>query len=68
MALLHRIMKPKEGERVEIYKQGRLLIRGMVTLSDQSLVCITGKDHVLNFPTNELESGIASREIVVKKL
>jgi len=69
MALLQRLMKPRAGERVEIYKNGRLLIRGLVTLADSSLVCVTDKDmRSVNFKTSELETLISKREISIKKL
>ena len=69
MALLQRIMKPQLGERIEVYKQGRLLIRGLVTIADDNLISITSKDmDTLNFHPNELDVAISSREIVIKKL
>lgn len=69
MALLQRLMKPREGERVEIYKDGRLLIRGLVTMASSTLICITDKDmRSVNFKPNELEVAIAKREIRIKKL
>ncbi len=70
MALLQRLMKPREGERVEIYKNGRILIRGLVTVANNNLICImdTKDMRSLNFKTSELEVAIAQREIRIKKL
>jgi len=69
MALLQRLMKPRTGERVEIYKNGRLLIRGIVTLANASLISISDKDmRTVNFKPAELEYLISQREIRIKKL
>ncbi len=69
MALLQRLMKPREGERIEVYKNGRLLVRGLVTLADKTLISITDKDmRTVNFRPLELESAISKREIRIKKL
>ncbi len=69
MALLQRLMKPRTGERVEVYKNGKLLIRGLVTMADGKLISISGKDmRMVNFRPDELEEAIANREIRIKKL
>ena len=69
MALLQRLMKPRTGERVEVYKDGKLLIRGLVTIADSKLISISNKDvRVVNFRPEELEQAIANREIRIKKL
>ena len=69
MALLQRLMKPRTGERIEVYKDGKLLIRGLVTLADSKLISISDKDmRVVNFRPSELEQAIANREIRIKKL
>lgn len=69
MALLQRLMKPRTGERVEVYQDGKLLIRGLVTIADSKLISITNKDMgTVNFRPDELEKAIASREIRIKKL
>jgi hypothetical protein len=69
MALLQRLMKPRAGERIEVYKDGKLLIRGLVTLADSKLISISDKDmRVVNFRPTELEQLIAKREIRIKKL
>ena len=69
MALLQRLMKPRTGERIEVYKDGKLLIRGMVTVADDSLISISSQDmQVMNFRADELETAIANREIRIKKV
>lgn len=69
MALLQRLMKPRTGERIEVYKNGTLLIRGLVTLADSKLISISDKDmRVVNFRPNELDEAISNREIRIKKL
>ena len=69
MALLQRLMKPRTGERVEIYKNGKLLIRGLVMMADDRLISVSDKDmRIMNFRPSELEEAIAKREIRIKKL
>lgn len=69
MSLLQRIMKPQLGERIEVYKKGRLMIRGLVTVANEQLISITSKEmDILNFHPNELELALSSREIVIKKV
>ena len=69
MALSQRLMKPRTGERIEVYKNGELLIRGLVTMADDKLVSISGKEmQIVNFRPDELEEAIAKREISIKKL
>lgn len=69
MALLQRLMKPRTGERIEVYKNGKLLIRGIVSIADKTLVSIVDKDmQTVNFKPLELETAIANREIRIKKL
>jgi len=62
-------MKHRTGERVEVYKDGKLLIRGLVTVANSKLISISNKDvRVVNFRPEELEEAIAKREIRIKKL
>lgn len=69
MTLAQRLMKPKAGERVEVYKNGKLLIRGLVTHATSNLISITNKDMgVANFSPTELDEAIANRTIRIKKL
>lgn len=69
MALLQRLMKPRTGERIEVYKNGKLLIRGLVTVANSKLISINAQDmRVVNFRPEELEEAIANREIRIKKL
>ena len=68
MTLLQRLMIPKQGERVEVYKNGKLMIAGLVTHANKELITITDKDmRVANFIPRELEAAIANREIRIKK-
>lgn len=69
MTLLQRLMKPKLGERVQVYKDGKLLINGLVTHANKDLISITDKEmRVKNFIPSELEAAIANREIRIKKI
>ena len=69
MSLRQRLMRPRFGERVEVYKDGRLLIRGLVTSADDNLICINGEHmNVMNFRPEELDKAIANREMRIKKL
>lgn len=63
-----RLMWPKRGEDVAVYRDGQLIVEGHVTFVDEHTVSIMGERSVIvRLPANELLQGIQERRIVVKK-
>jgi hypothetical protein len=68
MTLLQRIMWPRQGEEVAIYRQGELLIEGHVTHSGDDGVIVLGREaETRTFERQALLQGITNGTLVVKK-
>jgi hypothetical protein len=68
MTLLKRIMWPKKGEEIALYKDGALLVEGEVIYADENTVSVRDKELTISrFDGAELSRGIEDRRIVVKK-
>jgi hypothetical protein len=68
MVLLKRLMWPRKGDEVQIYKSGEMLIEGHVIHGDDRSITILGRNSAtLTLNTAELSRGIDDGSIVVKK-
>lgn len=68
MTLLRRLMWPKMGEEIAVYKDGALIAEGEVTYMDERSVSILGpRSDIFKLDCSELLRGIENRSIVVKK-
>ena len=66
---LRRKNVPSTGERVAIYTDGKLTIKGMVTHADDKFVSITnGNMQTKNFDTGELSDGLANKSIEIRRV
>lgn len=70
MSLLQmRLMWPKQGEEIEVYKDGVLIAAGQVTYMDETSVSIRDASLAMyRLACQELENGIRNHSIVVKKV
>lgn len=66
--LMRRMMWPKQGEEIAIYKNGALLTEGRVNYVDEwSVSVITPRFDLFRMDAAELMRGIDDKTIVVKK-
>lgn len=69
MSLQMRLMWPKPGEDIEVYKDGVLIAAGQVTFMDDANVSIRDATLAMyRLACSELENGIKNHSIVVKKV
>lgn len=68
MTLLKRIMWPRVGEDVTIYRDGAVIAEGHVIYSGADVVTILGSKAItVTLNVRELQQGIDTRAVVVKK-
>lgn len=66
--LLKRLMWPRKGDEITVYKNGSLLIDGHVIHADERSITVLGRDSVtVNLNAAELSAGIDDGSLVVKK-
>lgn len=64
--LRQRLMWPQKGDKVEIYKKGRLIASGVVLNAEQEKVSIMGSDMIF-LDRAELHEGINNGTVTIKK-
>jgi hypothetical protein len=68
MTLLTRLMWPKTGEDIEVYRNGSLIAAGYVNYVDDHVVSITGRSLAMSRLTcSDLLRGLEDRTIVIKR-
>ncbi len=69
MGLMSRVMWPKVGERIEVYSNGKLTAKGLVTFMNESTVTVQGENmRITNLRTSDLREGLESHQLTIKKL
>lgn len=69
MGLMARVMWPKVGERIEIYDNGKLTAKGIVTFMNESTITIQGENmHITNLRTEDIRQKLESQTMTIKKL
>lgn len=68
MVLLKRLMWPRVGEDVIVYRHGNVMVEGHVTYAGSDFISIMDKNaETVSLDCNVLSQGIDDRSIVIKK-
>lgn len=69
MTLMMRLMWPKTGENIEVYRNGNLIAAGYVNYIDEQVVSITGRSLAMSrLMCSDLLRGLEDRSIVIKRI
>lgn len=68
MSLQQRLMWPRVGEEISVYKHGKINVEGIVTYANDSVISVLKPDMTtVNLDCAELLGGIQNRSIVIQK-